>query len=98
MYLGVIRDEERVRAKAEEKARLATLGQKAVTQPASVVDEDCATCVISPPPQLLEAQSKEERARERQARLLEYEQQKGLAQRLETTQGKGASTESARLV
>lgn len=72
MYQGVIRDEERVREKA----------LKRVQQPAAVVDDDCATCVISPPPQLLEAQSAEQRAKERQARLDEYEAQKGLARRL----------------
>lgn len=72
MYQGVIKDEERLREKALKK----------VQQPAAVVDEDCVTCVVSPPPQLLEAQSKEQRAAERQARLEEYEAQKGLAQRL----------------
>lgn len=72
MYQGVIKDEERIREKALKK----------VQQPAAVVDEECVTCVVSPPPQLLEAQSKEQRAIERQARLEEYEAQKGLAQRL----------------
>lgn len=72
MYQGVIKDEERLREKALKK----------VQQPAAVVDEDCVTCVVSPPPQLLEAQSKEQRAAERQTRLEEYEAQKGLAQRL----------------
>jgi len=86
MYLGVIRDEERVRAKAEEKARLASSAP--VVQPAPVVDDECVTCVISPPPQLLEAQSKEERARERSARLAEYEAQKELAAKLDAQQNK----------
>lgn len=72
MYMGVVKDEERIREKALKK----------VQQPDAVVDEDCVTCVVSPPPQLLEAQSKEQRAIERQARLEEYEAQKGLAQRL----------------
>ncbi|BEI85415.1 hypothetical protein CcaverHIS002_0508160 [Cutaneotrichosporon cavernicola] len=72
MYQGVIRDEERVREKA----------LKRVQQPAAVVDDDCVTCVISPPPQLLEAQTAEQRAKERQGRLAEYEAQKGLARRL----------------
>lgn len=81
MYLGVLRDEERVNAKK--------LAQ--VQQPAAVVDEDCATCIISPPPQLLEAQSKEQRARERAARLAEYEAQKGLAVRLEAAESKTAA-------
>ncbi|KAL1411172.1 hypothetical protein Q8F55_002122 [Vanrija albida] len=84
MYLGVLRDEERVNAKKAAQAQ--------VVQPAAVVDEDCATCVISPPPQLLEAQSKEQRARERAARLAEYEAQKGLAVRLEAAETKTAAT------
>lgn len=81
MYLGVIRDEERVREKA----------LKRVQQPAAVVDEECATCIISPPPQLLEAQTAEQRARERQARLDEYEAQKGLAARLASQQNGGGA-------
>lgn len=84
MYLGVIRDEERVREKA----------LKRVQQPAAVVDDECATCIISPPPQLLEAQSAEQRARERQARLDEYEAQKGLARRLATEQSGAAPAAS----
>jgi protein PET117 len=47
-----------------------------------MVDPDCETCRISPPPQLLEAQSHEERKKEREARSREYEEQKGLADRL----------------
>jgi protein PET117 len=89
MYLGVIRDEERVRAKAEEKARLAAAVR--VVQPDAVIDPECATCVVSQPPQLLEAQSKEERARERAARLLEYETQKNLARKLDVEQNKTES-------
>lgn len=72
MYQGIVKDEARLREKALKK----------VQQPDAVVDEDCVTCVISPPPQLLEAQTKEQRAIERQARLEEYEAQKALAQRL----------------
>ncbi|GMK55467.1 hypothetical protein CspeluHIS016_0205230 [Cutaneotrichosporon spelunceum] len=81
---GVIRDEERVREKA----------LKRVQQPEAVVDDDCATCVISPPPQLLEAQSAEQRAKERQARLAEYEAQKGLAMRLSKEQDAPAAPAS----
>lgn len=92
MYLGVIRDEERVRNRELEKARVAAAGAAGApvnaVQPAAVVDEDCVTCVVSPPPQLLEAQSKEQRAAERAARLAEYEQQKGLAASLGKSQNK----------
>ncbi|WVQ78250.1 hypothetical protein IAT38_000334 [Cryptococcus sp. DSM 104549] len=61
--------------------------QQPVTQPAPQVDPDCQTCVISPPPQLLEQQSAEARARERALRQREYEEQKGLAGRLRVEQG-----------
>jgi protein PET117 len=57
-----------------------------VSQPAPVMDEDCVTCKISPPPQLVEAQSKELRAKERQERLAEYEAQKSLGDRLSREQ------------
>lgn len=73
MYQGIIKDEERIRQKAL---------QRQVQQPDATVDPDCATCVISPPPKLLEAQTKEQRARERKARLDEYEAQKNIAARL----------------
>lgn len=86
MYLGVIRDDERVRAKAAA----------AVQQPSPTIDPDCVTCVISPPPKLHEAQTKEQRARERKARLDEYEAQKGLAERLERAEV--AKREERRLV
>lgn len=85
MYLGVIRDEERVREKA----------LKRVQQPAAVVDDECVTCVISPPPQLVEAQSAEQRARDRKARLDEYEAQKGLARRLQAQHEGGAASSVA---
>lgn len=88
MYQGVVKDEERIRERALKK----------VQQPDAVVDDDCATCVVSPPPQLLEAQSKEERARERKARLDEYEAQKGLAQRLARTAPVQVAQEEQRLV
>ncbi|WWC69701.1 uncharacterized protein I206_103644 [Kwoniella pini CBS 10737] len=58
-----------------------------VQQPASVIDPECQTCVISPPPQLLESQSKEQRAKERELRLKEYEDQKKLEGRLRGEQG-----------
>ncbi|WWD15710.1 hypothetical protein CI109_100132 [Kwoniella shandongensis] len=58
------------------------VGGVGVAQPAAVIDEDCLTCQISPPPQLLEAQSAEERKAERQARAKEYEEQKALGGRL----------------
>ena len=57
-----------------------------VAQPSPLVDEDCTTCIVSPPPQLAEAQSKEQRQREREERLAEYEAQKRLAGRLEREQ------------
>ena len=60
-----------------------------VQQPAAVIDLDCVTCVISPPPELVEAQSKEQRAAERAGRMAEYEAQRGLARRLEKEQGVG---------
>jgi protein PET117 len=60
-----------------------------VQQPAAVIDPDCVTCVISPPPELVEAQSKEQRAAERASRMAEYEAQRGLARRLEQEQGVG---------
>ncbi|TXT13729.1 hypothetical protein VHUM_01096 [Vanrija humicola] len=88
MYLGVLRDEERVNAKKAAQ----------VLQPAAVVDEDCATCVISPPPQLLEAQTKEQRAKERAARLAEYEAQKGLAVRLEAAESGSKAPTPQRVV
>ncbi|WWC61371.1 uncharacterized protein I303_103952 [Kwoniella dejecticola CBS 10117] len=58
-----------------------------VQQPAPVIDPECQTCVISPPPQLLEAQSKEQRAKERDLRMKEYEDQKKLEGRLRGEQG-----------
>lgn len=61
-----------------------------VQQPAPAgVDPDCDTCRISPPPQLVEAQSRDERRAERQAREREYELQKQLAGRLQREQGTG---------
>lgn len=60
-----------------------------ISQPAPVMDEDCETCRISPPPQLLEAQSAEERKREREIRAKEYIDQKGLGERLGKEQGQG---------
>ncbi|KAK8870010.1 hypothetical protein IAR55_000580 [Kwoniella newhampshirensis] len=68
-----------------------------VKQPPPVVDEDCITCQISPPPQLLEAQSAEERRRERTMRAKEYEQQKALGSRLAREQN-SSGEESKRLV
>lgn len=61
----------------------------AVQQPQAVTDEDCDTCRISPPAALLESQSKEARKVEREARELEYRQQRDLAGRLEKEQGVG---------
>lgn len=60
-----------------------------VQQPAAVSDPDCETCRISPPPQLVEAQSKDERRAERIAREKEYEAQKRLAGQLSREQGTG---------
>lgn len=70
----MLRDEERTRQKALTK----------VQQPESTIDPECVTCVISPPPKLVEAQTKEQRARDRKARLDEYEAQKRIAERLQT--------------
>jgi protein PET117 len=56
-------------------------------QPAAVIDEDCETCRISPPAELLESQSREVRRAEREAREAEYRQQKDLAGRLGREQG-----------
>jgi protein PET117 len=70
MYQGVIRDEIRVREKAAALKNTATSSpplntpSAPVQQPAAVIDENCDTCRISPPPQLLEAQSGEERRKE----------------------------------
>ncbi|CAD6575198.1 MAG: hypothetical protein TREMPRED_001329, partial [Tremellales sp. Tagirdzhanova-0007] len=58
-----------------------------IQQPAPVIDEDCPTCITSPPPQLVEAQSAGERARDREDRRVEYEVQKDLGHRLEREQG-----------
>ncbi|ORX39660.1 hypothetical protein BD324DRAFT_648295 [Kockovaella imperatae] len=69
-----------------------------IAQPPPSVDEDCATCVISPPPQLVESQSKETRQKEREERLAEYEAQKKLAGRLQREQGLHDEPESGRLV
>ena len=99
MYLGVLKDEARLKERAAELERLATprlpttynaplnTPSAPVQQPAAVVDPDCVTCVASPPPDLLEAQTKEQRAVERRERLAEYEAQKKLGHRLEKEQG-----------
>jgi protein PET117 len=93
MYQGVLKDEERVRLKALTKPQPPTYStplntpSSPVQQPAAVVDDDCITCVISPPPELVESQSKEQRAVERRERMAEYEAQKGLAEKLGNEQG-----------
>lgn len=98
MYQGVLRDEARLREKAQQ-LHLQTSAppppspplntpSAPVQQPAPQLDDDCETCRISPPPQLLEAQSADERRREREARGREYEEQKGLAERLGREQGR----------
>lgn len=121
MYQGVLRDEERVRTKAQSLLSLprttppstsapppststsellasqAQSGQKystplntpssPVQQPASVLNDECDSCIISPPPELLEAQSADERAREREERKAEYEAQRRLGDRLGREQG-----------
>jgi len=95
MYQGVIRDEIRVREKAaalKNSAPPLNTPSAPVQQPASVIDENCETCRISPPPQLLEAQTSEERRREREARGKEYLEQKGLGERLVKEQGGGDGT------
>lgn len=96
MYQGVLRDEARLREKALKLQTNPPLNTPSapVQQPSSVIDEDCETCRISPPPQLLEAQSAEERRRERELRSKEYEDQKGLAEKLSREQG----TEGRRMV
>lgn len=95
MYQGVIRDEIRVREKAALKNSTTpplNTPSAPVQQPAAVMDADCETCHISPPPQLLEAQSGEERKREREARGREYFEQKSLQDRLVKEQGWGQGT------
>ncbi|OWZ80534.1 hypothetical protein C365_01007 [Cryptococcus neoformans Bt85] len=91
MYQGILKDDARLAAKAAAAAAAAATQSQSqpqpVIQPAPTVDPDCTTCVISPPPQLLEAQSAEQRAREREGRKREYEEQKQLAGRLATEQG-----------
>ncbi|KIR31207.1 hypothetical protein I352_06487 [Cryptococcus deuterogattii MMRL2647] len=87
MYQGILKDDARLAAKAAAAAAATQSQSQPVTQPAPSVDPDCTTCVISPPPQLLEAQSAEQRAREREGRKREYEEQKQLAGRLATEQG-----------
>ncbi|WVR04990.1 hypothetical protein IAU60_002002 [Kwoniella sp. DSM 27419] len=69
-----------------------------VQQPAPVVDPECQTCVVSPPPQLLEAQSAEQRSRERQLRMREYEDQKRLDVKLRDEQGVSEPAGPARMV
>ncbi|WVQ71454.1 hypothetical protein IAR50_000991 [Cryptococcus sp. DSM 104548] len=78
MGQGIIKDEARLAAKAALKLE----SSQPVTQPAPTIDPECATCVVSPPPQLLEAQSAESRSREREGRRREYEDQKLLAEKL----------------
>ncbi|KIR57757.1 hypothetical protein I312_102993 [Cryptococcus bacillisporus CA1280] len=87
MYQGILKDDARLAAKAAAAAAASQSRSQPLTQPAPTVDPDCTTCVISPPPQLLEAQSAEQRAREREGRKREYEEQKQLAGRLATEQG-----------
>jgi len=100
MYQGVLKDEERVRLKALTKAQATATSpplntpSAPVQQPAAVIDEDCVTCAVSPPPELVEGQSKEQRAVERAERMAEYEAQKGLANKLGSEQG----VKSARMV
>jgi protein PET117 len=97
MYQGVLRDEARLREKALALQSQAVSHSSIplntpsapIQQPAPVMDADCETCRISPPPQLLEAQSSEERKRERELRGREYYEQKGLAERLGREQGEG---------
>ncbi|ADV20624.1 hypothetical protein I305_06363 [Cryptococcus gattii E566] len=87
MYQGILKDDARLAAKAAAAAAATQSQSQPVAQPAPTVDPDCTTCVISPPPQLLESQSAEQRAREREGRKREYEEQKQLAGRLATEQG-----------
>ncbi|WVQ98562.1 hypothetical protein IAU59_005688 [Kwoniella sp. CBS 9459] len=69
-----------------------------VQQPAPTIDPECQTCVVSPPPQLLESQSAEQRAKERQLRMKEYEDQKRLDVRLRDAQGVSKEPTGSRLV
>ncbi|WRT66890.1 uncharacterized protein IL334_003853 [Kwoniella shivajii] len=69
-----------------------------VQQPAANIDPDCQTCVISPPPQLLESQSAEQRAKERRLRMKEYEDQKKLGKTLTVEQGVSEPPTGIRLV
>ncbi|RXK39948.1 hypothetical protein M231_02743 [Tremella mesenterica] len=148
MYLGVLRDEARLRAKAAEKQALESLPSassigssilitpsssisnkpssspssisnqpipissssnlyqsipfisessqfsspptpltETITQPPPLIDPDCPVCVISPPPQLLQNLSPEDRRKDREDRKKEYENQKVLAGTLSVEQG-----------
>lgn len=120
MYQGVLRDEARLREKAQASSlpSSSSLGAiltgrdhsaplntpsspvSPVSQPPPVIDEDCEVCKISPPPALLEAQSKDARRMEREAREREYEAQRALAGRLEKEQTAttGSQLSEARLV
>ncbi|WVN88998.1 uncharacterized protein L203_104214 [Cryptococcus depauperatus CBS 7841] len=84
MYQGILKDEARLAAKATAAA---VQQSKIVTQPAPLIDSECQTCIVSSPPQLLESQSAEQRAQERESRKKEYEEQKLLAGRLANEQG-----------
>lgn len=103
MYQGVLRDDERVRQKAllaqnavQSSSTPLNTPSSPVQQPASVIDEDCVTCKISPPAQLVESLDKETRARERQERAEEYEAQRRLGKTLEKAQG--VTVETKRMV
>ncbi|KAK4683956.1 hypothetical protein P7C73_g6250, partial [Tremellales sp. Uapishka_1] len=87
MYQGVLRDEERIRLKASTPSTPLNTPSSPVQQPASIIDPDCLTCNLSPPPQLLESQSKEARKLEREERGREYEAQRRLGEKLEQQQG-----------
>ncbi|GFZ46388.1 hypothetical protein JCM24511_04635 [Saitozyma sp. JCM 24511] len=58
-----------------------------VSQPAPIIDPDCEVCRISPPPQISEKQSADERRMEREMRAQEYVAQRKLAEDLGREQG-----------
>ncbi|RSH95609.1 hypothetical protein EHS25_000701 [Saitozyma podzolica] len=58
-----------------------------ISQPAPVIDPDCEVCRISPPPQISEKQSADERRMEREMRAQEYVAQRKLAEDLGREQG-----------
>ncbi|WWC85239.1 uncharacterized protein L201_000101 [Kwoniella dendrophila CBS 6074] len=91
-------EQNEINSKAHSSSTPLNTPSSPVQQPAPVIDEDCQTCIVSPPPQLLESQSKEQRAKERQLRLKEYQDQKNLENKLKIEQNVTEHPVSSRLV